>query len=86
MQGIHSHAKPGPMPGLGFSGRGRYQTRGGRSLQVSASTGMTLTAMPCPDRHLLSAAVLDAGLKAAILPSEGVAIGKISAPWMHTKP
>ena len=56
MQGIHSHAKPGPLPGLGFSGRGRYQTRGGRSLQVSASTGTTLTAVTCPERLLLAAA------------------------------
>lgn len=34
LQGIHSHPKPGSMP-AGFSGRGRFQTRGGRSLQVS---------------------------------------------------
>lgn len=34
-QGIHSHAKPGSMPGSGYSGRGRFSARGGRSLQVT---------------------------------------------------
>ena len=67
MQGIHSHAKPGPMPGLGFSGRGRYQTRGGRSLQVMAGIWTILLAITCPERRLLTAAVHDAPKIAAIL-------------------
>ena len=44
LQGIHSHPKPGSMP-AGFSGRGRFQTRGGRSLQVSLQSLRVL------DRH-----------------------------------
>ena len=82
MQGIHSHAKPGPLPGLGFSGRGRYQTRGGRSLQVSASTGKTMTAFVCSERQLLSAAVHDVSQVAAILPPEGEGTGESSASWV----
>ena len=71
MQGIHSHAKPGPLPGLGFSGRGRYQTRGGRSLQVSASTGTTMPTFACPEMQLLSAAAHGVSQIASILPPKG---------------
>ena len=86
MQGIHSHAKPGPLPGLAFSGRGRYQTRGGRSLQVSASTGVLLTAATCPERQLLSAAAHDVSQIASMLPPEGQAICKKLVPWICVYP